>query len=251
MLASCGQQKIPVTVTSQESKEAKALMQGIWMDAETGNAVMRIVGDSVYYPDTITQPAYFKIVDDSLVIGLSSYAIVKQTPHVFWFQNQSSDVVKLDKSVDKGDTIFFTHRRPKPLSVISEVVKSDSVVYFQGERYHWYITVNPTKFLVSKASYSHDGVKTETDYYDNIINLNIYQGDQRLFFSDFKKQMFTAHIPETYLLKAILSKMEYDHVNADGFHFRTTICEPDGGSCYIVSCLIGFDGALKMELLEY
>lgn len=45
--------------SSTESKEAKAMLQGIWIDAETEEVSFRAVGDSIFYPDTISQPTFF------------------------------------------------------------------------------------------------------------------------------------------------------------------------------------------------
>ena len=68
----------------EESKEAKALLQGIWINEDTEEVSFRALGDTIYYPDTISQPTYFKIVKDSLVLGSSAvqYPIVKQMEHV-------------------------------------------------------------------------------------------------------------------------------------------------------------------------
>ena len=93
----------------KESQEAKALLQGIWVDDETENVVFKVLGDTVFYPDSTSQPAYFKIVADTMILGESAvkYPLVKQMEHVFWFINQNGDTVKLDVDIDniikKGD----------------------------------------------------------------------------------------------------------------------------------------------------
>ena len=47
-LLSCGNQK-----TSQgESREAKALLQGTWMDNETEDVLFQMKGDTVYFSDS-------------------------------------------------------------------------------------------------------------------------------------------------------------------------------------------------------
>ncbi len=251
LLVSCDQQKLPVTASIEESWEAKGLLQGIWKDAENGNVIFQAKGDSVFYPDTVSRPAYFKFVNDTLLIGQSSYPIIKQTPHVFWFRNQSNDIVKLRKSEDIADSVFFTHKTPKTLPTITEVVKIDSVVYVDGERYHWYIAINPTKNKVTKKTYTHDGVEAETSYYDNIIHLSIFQGEHKLFSRDIKKKLFVDYIPESFLANAVLGDLKYENVDDDGFHFYATICEPDGGSCYLVSSDVSINGEFSMKLLEY
>ena len=39
--------------------------------------------------------------------------------------------------------------------------------------------------------------------------------------------------------------------NADGFHFETTVCIPDGASCYMFDLTVGFTGKVRIRLLEY
>ena len=75
----------------KENKQAKAMLQGIWVDEQTEEVSFRAIGDTIFYPDTTSQPTYFKIVGDSLVLGSvgAKYPIVNQSEHVFCFQNPS------------------------------------------------------------------------------------------------------------------------------------------------------------------
>ena len=239
-------------VTEQESREAKALLQGIWVDEDTEEVSFRVVGDTIFYPDTISQPTYFKIVKDSLVLSAvgTRYAIVKQLEHVFWFKNQNGDVVKLQKSDDPIHVFAFVHDRPQVLTY-TEVVKNDSVVFYNGERYHWYIAINPTKYKVHAKSYSNDGMEVDNVYYDNIIHISMFQGATKVFSSDFRKQQYGGKIPAKFLEQSVLSKMEYTGVDAKGFHFVATICIPDGASCYKAENIIAFNGQLSTTLIEY
>ena len=41
---------------SSDSKESKALLQGIWVDEETENVVFKVQGDTVFYPDSTISP---------------------------------------------------------------------------------------------------------------------------------------------------------------------------------------------------
>ena len=234
----------------EESTEAKSLLQGIWIDTETEEVTFRVKGDTIFYPDSTILPTYFKIVGDTFHVGRNRYPVLKQSAHLFWFKNLAGDVIKLEKSDDPNDVLNFSHEKPQILTSLSEVQKTDSVVMFGGERYHWYIAINPTKYQVRTSSYRDDGVEVENVYYDNIINISVYQGAKRLFSSDFKKQMFMEHVPEGFLEQAILGNMQYSRINKDGMHFDATICIPDGAACYMVSVDIGFDGQLSMQLLE-
>lgn len=51
-----------------EDLVAKKNMQGIWLDDEDEDVVFRIKGDTVYFPDSTSMPAYFRIENDSFII---------------------------------------------------------------------------------------------------------------------------------------------------------------------------------------
>jgi hypothetical protein len=250
LTAACSNSNGNATGQKTESLQAKAQLQGIWVDEETEEVTFRAKGDTIYYPDSVSQPAYFMIADDSLYIGNYHYPIIKQATHLFWFRNQAGDLVKLIKSDDPNDVLDFTDRQPQILTALKEAVKTDSVVFLNGERYHWYIAVNPTKYRVSVSTFNDDGVSVENIYYDNIIHISVFKGAKRIFSNDFKKQMFTSHVPESFIGQAILGNMTFDRIDAQGLHFNATLCIPDAASCYMVSNGISFDGKLSMELLE-
>lgn len=235
-----------------ESQEAKELLQGIWMNEETEAVVFKVSGDSIYYPDTLSLPAYFRIVDDTLEIGNNHYHIQKQAAHIFWFHNASDELVKLRKSDNPDDVYDFDFHQEdvQPLALVTELQKTDSVVFYNGQRYHWYIAINPTRYRVTKASYSQEGVEVENVYFDNIIHISIYQASRRLFSSDIKKQMYEELLPEEFLAQSLLGNMVFDHVDVDGFHFLAQLGIPDGESYYSINTTIGFDGTLTTKLQE-
>lgn len=239
------------SVVPSEDEGAKAMLQGIWVEEESGDVSMRIIGDSIFYTDSTSMPSYFRIVGDSLVMGSgTSYAIVKQTENLFWFTNQNGDVVKLQKSNDPVDETEFVHDTPSVMTYTHQV-KMDSVVTYDGERYHWYIAINPTKYKVVKRSYNDDGLEVENVYYDNIMHVSVFKGAQRLFSSDFKKQMYAGLVPEKFLNDAVLANMEYSRADAEGLHFNATLCIPDEASCYVVETLVDYRGQKKMKTVEY
>lgn len=236
---------------ARESNEAKAMLQGIWVDEETEEVSFNVKGDTIFYSDSTSMPAYFKIVGDSLVLGSGTrYGIVKQTEHLFWFKNQSGDIVKLQKSTNPDDAAEFTRDTPQIMTYTHQV-KLDSVVSFNGERYHWYIAINPTKYKVVTRTYNDDGVEVENVYYDNIMHISVFNGSRQIFSSDFKKQQYGKLVPAGFLDEAILGAMDFGHIDADGLHFDATLCKPDGASCYMVDTQIAFTGKLTMKLLEY
>ena len=130
-------------------------------------------------------------------------------------------------------------------------MKKDSVVTYNGERYHWYIAINPTKYKVVTHSYNDDGLEVENVYYDNIMHISVFNGSRQIFSSDFKKQQYGKLVPAGFLDEAILGAMDFGHIDADGLHFDATLCKPDGASCYMIDTQIAFTGKLTMKLLEY
>jgi len=236
----------------EEDREAKALMQGVWVDAETEDVTFRVKGDTIFYADSTSMPAYFKIVGDSLALSSGTcYAIEKQTAHIFSFRNQNGDLITLNKlEGEEADSVLVADTTPKVMTYTHQV-KKDSVVNYDGARYHWYIAINPTKYKVVLRTYNEDGMEVENVYYDNIMHVSIYNGAQRLYSSDFRKQQYAKMVPEKFLEEAVLANMEYTHADAAGLHFNATLCIPDGASCYLVENVISYKGQMTMKLLEY
>lgn len=93
-LSSCGtpQQKASAL---EENKEAKSLLEGIWLDDNTETALLRVKGDTLFYADAATAPVAFKIIGDSLITygaRTNGYKIEKQGEHIFWFHSAVGDV---------------------------------------------------------------------------------------------------------------------------------------------------------------
>ena len=246
---SCSSKQEQVTI--EEDREAKALMQGVWVDSETEDVSFRVAGDIIFYADSTSMPAYFKIIGDSLTLSSgTSYAIEKQTAHLFWFRNQNGDLIKLEKSEEPDAESAFTHDRPAVMTYTHQV-KTDSVVNFGGERYHWYVAINPTRYKVMRHTFNEDGMEVENVYYDNIMHIGIYRGGERIYSNDFRKQHYEKLVPVSFLNEAILANMEFSKADAAGLHFNATLCIPDGASCYLVETLISYKGQMTMKLLEY
>lgn len=251
VLASC-KPKDTASPSAKESKEAKALLQGIWLDQATETVVFEVKGDTVFYPDSISQPSYFKIVGDTMIVGASAakYPVMKQTQYIFWFLNQAGDTIKLVKSNEESDTLSINHKQPEAMT-ISEVTKRDTVVNYDSKRYHCYVAINPTKYKVVSTTYNDDGVEVSNVYYDNIIHVSVFNGNTRIFGKNFQKKDFTRYVPENFLSQALLGDMKFDDVDAEGFHFNATLCTPNAASCYLVETVISFQGKLTMKLIEY
>lgn len=228
------------------------MLQGIWKDSDTDEVMFVIDGDSIAYPDSTSQPAPFKVVADTLIIGTGDkYPIVKRSQQVLWFENPNGDVVKLNKSNNADDALAFTHESKHSIPIITKVVKKDTVVMHNSERYHCYITINPTRYKVVNTTYNSDRVAVDNVYYDNIINLSIYHGSNKLYSKDINKQMYARFVPKQILDQSILSGMDFYKADSRGFHFNTTVCIPDRASCYMLDTYVSTKGQLAMELIEY
>lgn len=253
VFAGCGQRKGSVE-PAPESKQAKQLLQGIWSDEETEDLVFQMQGDSVYYADSTSMPAYFRVYKDTLYIGSAvRYYIEKHTEHVLWFKGANGELVKLVKLVkddNDDEEEVFEHNKAQILS-LTEVLKKDTVVSFGGNRYHLYIAVNPTKYKVVRHTVNEDGLDVENVYYDNIIHLSVFQGDRQFYSSNFRKQQYQQHMPAQFFEQAVLNNMEYERTDEKGFHLHVSLCTPGDASCYLIEHVVSFDGQLTTELLEY
>jgi hypothetical protein len=254
LLAACGSRGQSETSSDgeQEDAQAKAMLQGVWVEDETDAISFWAKGDSIFYADSVSQPTRFAIIGDQLILYSTDvrYHIERQTENLFWFKNQNGDIVKLEKSMEPLPNEFSKGEHQRILTY-TEVVKQDSVVMYDGNRYHWYIAINPTKYKVHTLAYNSDGVEVDNIYYDNIMHVSVFKGAHKFFSRDFRKQDYVQKVPEQFLQQSVLSNMEYSGVDADGFHFVATICIPEGATCYKAENIISFDGQLTTRLIEY
>ena len=249
MLSGCRQ---PASIVERkESVQAKQLLQGIWIDEESETVVFKIKGDTVYYPDSTSVPAYFKVVEDTLVMGSTAtkYPILKQGEHVFSFKSPNGDIIKLVRSTDPSDALAFVQQK-HPVVFNNHVVKRDTIVELDGQRYHCYIAITPSR-RVTKSEMTADGVQVDNVYYDNSIYVSIFRGASKLFARQFRKQMYANKVPASFLNEAVLNDMVFDKADEQGFHFNATLCIPDAASCYMVATIVSKQWNTTMELLEY
>ncbi len=250
VLASCRNQQ-PFASPQDEDREAKALLQGIWLDDDTETALWRVKGDTIYYADARTVPVAFQILGDSLVTfgaRIRSYKIERQGEYLFWFRSAMDDVIRLHKAENENDSVRFIHLREIP--VYEEVIKKDSIVIYNNVRYRGYVYINPSHFKVMCPGVSEDGLGVDNVYYDNIIHICVYEGKKSLYAKDIRKQMFEEIIPDDFLQRAILSDMDFCGVDAGGYHYQATVCVPDEASCYLVDIAIDKDGKSSYSLVQ-
>lgn len=243
------QQKMQKQDLREEDMASKRLLQGVWIDDETQEVNFKINGDTIFYPDSTSQPARFMVMEDTLVVGEppSKYPVVKLSDNVFIFKNQNGEELKLVKSYSPDDTLAFAKT---VVEVVNKVVKKDTVVAYQGERYHCYVAINPTKYKVFRRIFNDDGVAVDNVYYDNIIHLSLYHGADKLFSSDIKKQMYSHYVPEEFLSQSILGDINFSHIDGGGFHFDAIIGIPEGTTSYVLDTEISMEGKLRISELK-
>lgn len=247
----CGQ-KAEKQQEVKEDAAAKKMLQGIWLnDDDEDDVAFRVKGDTIYYPDSTSQPVYFYIAGDTLVMkgaNMAKYPIVKQAEHIFQFKVQNGDVVKLVKTEDKSYLQQFIHNRASVALNQNTLIKRDTVVVRGDEKYHLYVQVNPTSYKVYKSSYNDDGVEVDNVYYDNIVNLHVYHGANRLFSRDFYKKDFGKQVPASFLNQAILSDIVFNKIDEAGIHYLAVLAMPDSSLSYQVEVIISFEGKMSMRV---
>ncbi len=249
LFAACGGNKSPHSLQQEkEDLSAKELLQGIWLDDETESPLMRVEGDTIYYADAQSTPIAFKIMRDILYTygnDTTYYKIDKQGEHIFWFHSITDNVIKLHKSEDLNDSIYFV-RQKLVIPTYTEVTKRDSVVTYNGTRYRAYVYINPSKMRVIKTTYSEDGISMDNVYYDNVMHICVYEGKKSLFASDITKQMFDKVLPVDFLAQSILSDTKFVKVNRNGFHYQAILAIPESSVYSIAELEISFDGTLTI-----
>lgn len=246
--ASCGQKNDTKEKIQEEDSAAKKMLQGIWLNDDEDDVAFRVKGDTIYYPDSTSQPVYFYILGDTLVMkgaNVVKYPIVKQAAHIFQFKIQNGDIVKLVKTNDPSYLRQFSQERPLALNQ-NTLIKRDTVLVHADEKYHLYVQINPTTYKVYKSSYNDDGVEVDNVYYDNIVNINIFQGARKLFGRDFHKEDFAKKVPAEFLKQAILSDISFLKIENDGIHYMAILAMPDSSMSYQVELVVSYDGKFRL-----
>ncbi len=234
-----------------EDKEAKAMLEGIWVDTKEEDVSLKVKGDSIYYPDSMFCSVKFQIINDSLVLNtnnVSKYKIIRQTENIFEFLNASKDTTRLIRSENKEDSLLFMHSDSVILS--SNLLESnDTTISYDGKKYRYKVNVSPSKDKVYKSGINDDGLEVESLYYDNIVHLNILFEGKAIFSKDFKKDDFSSYVPKYMLKQCILSDIEFMKVDKSGFHLLSKLSIPDSPSSFIVEFKVSFLGEVSFEKL--
>ncbi len=251
-LVGCGRKEKHNTVDTDDLK-AKAMLEGVWVDPDEESVVFRVKGDTVYYPDSSSLPVRFRIENDTLVLlgnVVQRCPILRQESHLFEFKNQNGDIVKVVKSDNPADTLRFTARKqPEPVNQ-NTVIKSDTVIIYDGERYHSYIQVNPTTYKVFRTQMNDEGIGVENIYYDNTIHLGLYHGADKLFSKDFRKADFSSCVPSNQLSQCILSDIKLKNATHAGFTYIARLAIPDSPTSFLAEITVSYDGGVSIKVYE-
>jgi hypothetical protein len=195
-------------------------------------------------------PAHFMIISDTLVVEggtVVKYPIIRQGEHVLDFKNPNGETVELVKSENTEDDItYFDTKHPVVLNQ-NRTIKRDTVLMYNGQRYHCYVQVNPTTYKVIKSSNTDEGMEVGNVYYDNTIHVAVFQGAVKKYSHDFKKHDFLRFVPKDQINQVILSDMILMDSDADGFHHQAQLCIPDSPSSYVVDVVVSADGKMEMK----
>lgn len=250
IFSSCGRKGSSVKDVPQEDTLAKRQLQGVWINKEDEVTFFMVKGDTIYYPDSTSLPMAFQVVDDMFYMKGANkveYTIVKQTPHFFSFRNQAGDVYELEKVDDETIMDDFKRRQPIVLNQ-NMLIKRDTVVTWNDQRYHAYMQVNPTTYKVYRTALNSEGVEVSNVYYDNIVHLSVFVDGRKLFSSNFYKKDFQKNVPASLLEQSILSDITFQNVDAQGMHFQAVIGVPDSPSSYLVEVIVSLDGVCQMRV---
>lgn len=242
----------PVEPARQENLKAKKMLQGIWVNEDAGDVAFSAVGDTISYPDSLSMPVHFMILGDTLVLKgekTVKYPIVKQTEHLFIFKNQNNEAVRLVKSDNPDDIYSFEEKRIQTVNQ-RKLIKRDTVVIYNNERYHCYVQVNPTTYKVYASTYNDEGVEVQNIYYDNIIHISVFNGARKVFSKDFYKKDFAQQVPQDFLRQSVLSDFEFGRLDNEGVHYTAMLCIPDSPSSYVVEVKISYEGKLSLHVVE-
>ena len=56
LVSSCGNSKATDKQEQEEDLQAKKMIQGIWINEDQGSCAFRAKGDTIFYPDSLSEP---------------------------------------------------------------------------------------------------------------------------------------------------------------------------------------------------
>ena len=228
---------------------AVAMMQGVWLDDLSGVQKLMVRGDSIYFPNRIDYPLFFKVISDTLFVHggeLAKYPIESMSETDMSFYTASGDLMSLRKSETDSLLYGMLEQAEEPKH---EVLEKDSIIFNQGVRYRGYVYINETDIKVTSPYISEDGIYMDNVFFDNVIHICVYKGKERLFGKDIRREMFEGIVPQEYLQFSILEDMNFIGVSSQGYTYSATVCSPGSPSCYCVEVFVSKDGELTFTLV--
>lgn len=233
-----------------EDKEAKELFQGIWTNDDEGYLSLYVRGDSIFFPDTTSMPVRFWIYRDSLYLegsNINRYKILTQAQHIFKFNNQTGDPIRLVRSEDSTLIKLFFQARPYALNIFRTLTR-DTVGEGGGAKYACSISIEPTSNRVVKSSLNDDGMEVDNVYLDNIGKVSIANGGRQIYSHDFRKAEFSQYVPRDFMSRSILRDIQYNSADTSAVYLDAVIGFPDASTSYVVELKISKDGELTTKL---
>ena len=237
-----------------ENVEAKRLLLGVWINDDSNVPLLFVKGDSLRFIGQSDDPIEFKIYKDSLYTygyDVMTYKIDRQSEYDFWFHSLSDRIVKLYRSENLEDSLYFKEdSQREPMPIYTEVVQKDSVVFFDNRRFRGYVYINPSSYKINKPTYSDEGIRLDEVFYDNVIHICVYEGSKSLFARDMYKTDFKSFLTDSFYEQSVLVDMSFTGVDAAGFHFTARVGVPESFIHNLIGVTISFNGDMQMELKE-
>lgn len=238
----------------RENAEAKRLLQGVWINDDSNVPLLYVKGDSLRFIGQSDAPIEFKIYKDSLYTygyDVMTYKIDRQSEYDFWFHSLSDRIVKLYRSENLEDSLYFKEESPRePMPIYTEVVQKDSVVFYDNRRFRGYVYINPSSYKINKPTYSDEGIRLDEVFYDNVVHICVYEGTESLFARDMYKTDFKPYLTDSFYEQSVLIDMDFTGVDAEGFHFTARVGVPESFIHNLIAVTISLTGDMQMELKE-
>lgn len=234
-----------------EDANAKKTLQGTWVNDLEGNVVFTFKGDTVYYNDSLSTPVAFHVYDDTLYIEnhtVTKYPIRSLAATEMRFVNSEGDEVVLSKAEKEMATPARGEYRGAVSLNQGRKIKKDTVMVFNGRHYHAYTQVNPTTYKVYRQTTNSDGLRVESVYYDNIVYIALYDGQQKIYGSNITKAEFSSVVPAAYLEQAVLSEIIVKGAGENGVRFIAVLSIPDSYTNYRVNIDIDNNGKKTLSV---
>ncbi len=225
----------------RENTQAMEALQGAWLDGEAGSLLFTIVGDTLRYADSQAAPLHMTVIGDTLRLDgtiVTKYIIERLTADRLFLRNMLGDELHATRADEDIDTNIHEFAELQNHEITSlnqgELIKRDTVVTVGQRRLHCYIQVNPTTYRVLHSELTDDGLAVDRIYYDNIVNINVYEGATRLFSRDYHKRDFAESLPAGMLERCILNDIIFTGArDAQTLTFRAEVGEPNATAFYI------------------